>query len=223
MFLTFNLCCVNRCGHPAKVMEATKSLFSFGAKSPAFGQTLIVRVDVEHVHKLLAHLLQLSGDDRYLRFGYFATDEQITRYVEGIDLDFDDVFAVLDADLQVTAAAHVAYSREPSATHAEFGVSVQRAMRGHGLGLALMQRAIVHARTREVQRFFIHALAENRAMLNLARKVGMTIESHGNEVTGYLILPPDNLINRITHTLLLGGSAAELAVRKRARWLRRFS
>jgi hypothetical protein len=51
----------------------------------------------------------------------------------------------------------------------------------------------------------------------------MTIESHGSEVSGYLQLPPDDLINRITDTLLKGGSAAELAVRKRARWLRKLT
>jgi RimJ/RimL family protein N-acetyltransferase len=204
-------------------MELNDSLFTLGSKPPALGQPLIVRVDAEHSHKLLEHLLRLSDEDRYLRFGHPASDEQVRNYALNIDLDFDDVFAVLDADLQVVAAAHVAYSKRPDVTHAEFGVSVDREQRGRGLGLALMQRALVHARTREVQRFYIHALAENRPMLNLARKVGMTIESHGSEVSGYLQLPPDDLINRITDTLLKGGSAAELAVRKRARWLRKLT
>ena len=37
-----------------------------------------------HRGKVLAHLLSLGEDDRYMRFGYCATDPQITQYVAGL-------------------------------------------------------------------------------------------------------------------------------------------
>ena len=33
--------------------------------------------------RIASHLLALDAQDRYLRFGYTATDEQIQRYVTG--------------------------------------------------------------------------------------------------------------------------------------------
>jgi hypothetical protein len=37
-----------------------------------------------HRDRIAAHLVALDADDRYLRFGYPATDEQIGRYVDWI-------------------------------------------------------------------------------------------------------------------------------------------
>jgi GNAT superfamily N-acetyltransferase len=222
------------------------------APAPDGDAPLIVRVDAEHRKRLAQHLLRLEADDRFLRFGYHASDDRVRSYVRRIDLEHDDVFAVLDADLQVVAAAHVAYVRElddgsqrsahaapapsidddddaaePSyaddydgdgepgirvgglpalphdadATVAEFGVSVDRAHRGQGLGYALMQRAVVRARSRGVQRFYIQALAANAPMVALARKAGMTIEHQHDEVTGYLLLPPTDYGNQVEELL----------------------
>jgi GNAT superfamily N-acetyltransferase len=177
---------------------------------------LIVRVDAAHRHKLAAHLLRLGADDRYLRFGFHASDTVIADYVAQIDLDFDDVFAVLGRDLQIKATAHVAYNKAPNINHAEFGVSVDAEARGQGLGYALMQRAIMHARTREVERFFIQALGENQTMLNLARKGGMTLASEGGEVSGFLRLPPSDESSQRADRDAEQQAAAELARRKRS-------
>jgi RimJ/RimL family protein N-acetyltransferase len=184
---------------------------------------LIVRVDNEHRHKLAEHLLSLNDDDRYLRFGYHTNDERIRQYVAGIDLDFDDVFAVLNDELQLIAAAHVAYTRDIRFNQAEFGVSVSAGDRGTGLGYALIQRCIVHARAREVDVFYIYALAENHAMLSLARKVAMQIDSQGDEITGRLLLPPSDYANTLTEVLAKRRSEEELDRRKRIRWWHRLT
>ena len=39
--------------------------------------------------RIASHLLALDAQDRYLRFGYTATDEQIQRYVDRINFDQD--------------------------------------------------------------------------------------------------------------------------------------
>jgi hypothetical protein len=40
---------------------------------------------------VLAHLLALSPADRYLRFGYAASDTQIERYVASLNFARDDI------------------------------------------------------------------------------------------------------------------------------------
>ncbi|MBW8722453.1 MAG: GNAT family N-acetyltransferase, partial [Polaromonas sp.] len=53
-------------------------------------------------------------------------------------------------------------------------------------------------RNNGVDMMFIHALSENTAMLNIARKAGATIERDGSESEAYLKLPPADLDSRMT-------------------------
>ena len=45
---------------------------------------------------------------------------------------------------------------------------------------------------------FVHALSENTAMLNIARKAGATIERDGSESEAYLLLPVADIDSRMT-------------------------
>jgi RimJ/RimL family protein N-acetyltransferase len=204
------------------MMDAMVDALPDAVTSPLTGP-MIVRVTAEHQHKLHEHLLRLTVDDRYLRFGSAFNDTAIRHYTEHIHLDADDVFAVLDSDLQIAAMAHVAYAdthQQSGVNVAELGVSVDASHRGKHYALALMHRAIVHARAREVSRFFIHALSQNTPMLRLASKVGMTIDMQGDEASGYLLLPPADLSTLVDDALSDGRASVELEVRKTARWLK---
>src|SRR4051812_14177726 len=101
-----------------------------------------------HRERIGAHLLALDGQDRYLRFGYPATDEQISRYVEGLDFERDDIFGIYNRRLELIAMAHLAFLHEGGAKTpgAEFGVSVLKKARGRGYGARLFDRAVMHAR-----------------------------------------------------------------------------
>lgn len=143
-----------------------------------------------HRPRILQHLLLLSPDDRYLRFGYPATDEQIGRYVQGLNFERDEIFGVFNRRLQIVAMAHLAYSIDPQwASCAEFGVSVDSRQRGRGLGTRLFGHALTHARNQGVQLFFIHALSDNVPMLAIARKSGARVERDGSETEAYLAVP----------------------------------
>ncbi|MEN9886644.1 MAG: hypothetical protein RL758_1222, partial [Pseudomonadota bacterium] len=61
-----------------------------------------------HRGRIEEHLLALEPSDRYLRFGYAASNEQIHRYVAGIDFRRDDVFGIYNRKLQLVAMAHLA-------------------------------------------------------------------------------------------------------------------
>lgn len=152
-----------------------------------------------HIPRILAHLLALNADDRYLRFGYSANDEQIGRYVDQLNFERDELFGIFNRKLELIAMAHLAFSVDPkSSSCAEFGVSVSRTARGRGYGSRLFERAVMHARNEGVNMLFIHALSENKAMLRIARKAGAVIERDGPESEAHLRLPPADFDSRMT-------------------------
>jgi GNAT superfamily N-acetyltransferase len=155
---------------------------------------------VRHRPVILAHLLALSDSDRYLRFGYNASDAQVRRYVDGIDFGRDEVVGIFDEALELVAVAHLARiegERGAAAPMAEFGVSVLPRARGRGWGSRLFERAVLHARNWGAQTMVIHALSENTPMLRIARKAGATIERDGGEAQAMLRLPPEDASSRM--------------------------
>ncbi|MDB5946616.1 MAG: hypothetical protein JWQ33_1642 [Ramlibacter sp.] len=152
-----------------------------------------------HRERIAAHLMALDADDRYLRFGYLATDEQIGRYAAGLDFEDDEIFGIYNRKLELIAMAHLAFSQEPEhRSCAEFGVSVLKKARGRRYGSRLFERAVIHARNEGVDLVFIHALTENTAMIRIARNAGATLERAGSETDAYLRLPPATLDSRMS-------------------------
>ena len=155
-----------------------------------------------HRERIAIHLMALDPQDRYMRFGYAATDEHIRRYVEGLDFERDDIFGIYNRKLELIAMAHVAFSQDPDhLACAEFGVSVLHKARGRGYGGRLFERAVIHARNEGVELLFIHALSENTAMLRIARNAGATLERAGSETDAHLRLPPATLDSRMSELL----------------------
>ena len=148
------------------------------------------------------HLLSLNARDRYLRFGYAATDEHITQYVQSLNFDHDEIYGIFNRDLHLLAMAHLAIyeqanSGENKQISAEFGVSVHGSARGRGYGHQLFKRALMHARNANASTILIHALSENAPMLKIARKAGATLERDGGETQALLKVPKGNLKTRM--------------------------
>jgi GNAT superfamily N-acetyltransferase len=155
-----------------------------------------------HRSKILTHLLALDAQDRYLRFGYAATDQQIERYATQLTFERDDLFGIFNRRLELVAMAHLAFMVDPKRQcMAEFGVSVARLARGRGYGRRLFERAVMHARNEGVDQLIIHALSENTAMLKIARGAGALIERDGSESEAHLRLPPADFDSRVTELL----------------------
>ncbi len=136
--------------------------------------------------ELERHFLALGSEDRRLRFGSTIGDATVRAYVKRIAFDRDAVFGVADDNLRLLGVAHLA--RLPGA--AELGVSVLKGHRLHGVGGALMARAVTRARNIGVRTLFMHCLAENDAIMYLARKLGMDIVTDAPEADARLSLPP---------------------------------
>ena len=158
-----------------------------------------------HRRRIIEHLLALETQDRYLRFGFPASDEQIRKYALSIDFARDEVLGIFNRRLQLTALAHVAYGLpgpgDSPRQMAEFGVSVLPHARVRGLGRRLFDAAALHARNRGVDMLFIHALSENRPMLRIAAAAGAVVERDGSESAAWLRLPPDTVGSRVEQAL----------------------
>lgn len=166
-----------------------------------------------HRARISIHLLSLDESDRYLRFGFPATDEQVQRYVDSLLFERDEVFGIFNRRLDLISMAHLAYlpvADAPAETPAtaEFGVSVIKRARGRGYGARLFEHAMLHARNRGCGRLFIHALSENTAMLKIARNAGAIVERDGPESEAWLKLPPDSISSQFGE--MLGQQFAEL-------------
>ena len=146
----------------------------------------VQRIDERARGTLLAHFLALSPEDRRLRFGSSLSAEGVAAYVHGIDFDRDAVFAVHDDSLELVGIAHLALG----APHAELGLSVLPAHRGRGVGSALFERGVEHARNRLASTLFMHCLRENAAILHIAQRAGMHIVTESGDADAHLELPP---------------------------------
>ena len=96
---------------PQDSSPADAALARPGGARP-FDWVPIRSLSARHRPRILAHLLALDTNDRYLRFGYAAADDQIRRYVERIEFERDEIFGVFNRRLDLIALAHLAY--EPS-------------------------------------------------------------------------------------------------------------
>jgi GNAT superfamily N-acetyltransferase len=172
-----------------------------------------------HRPRILGHLLALDERDRYLRFGYIASDEQIAHYVEQINFARDEIFGVFNRRLELVAMAHLAYLSEGhgAVDSAEFGVSVSARLRGRGIGARLFDHAVLHARNRGVQSLQVHALSENAPMLHIAREAGATVERSGGDADATLKLPPEDLGTRIEALVEDGAAQIDYTLKSQAR------
>lgn len=136
--------------------------------------------------KLIAHLQNLQGEERRLRFGGVVTDEYIASYVEK---SFDGVskwFGVDHIDGHLVAACHVAIFDGD----AELGCSVDKDWRNNGLAQLMFDRAVTWLRTKNIDHVFMHCLSENGAMKHIARKNEMTVVTEYGESEAEVDLEP---------------------------------
>ena len=179
----------------------------------------------KHRPQVLAHLLALPERDRYLRFGYLASDAQVQSYVDHLDFKRDEVFGMFNRRLKLVAMAHLAYpacptcsaysaysafrpapqTGETGASHpqaaqpavAEFGVSVNAHLRGRGMGARLFEHAVLHARNRGIDTLVVHTLSENGPMIKLARRAGAVTERSAGDIDASLKAPRQTLASHL--------------------------
>jgi GNAT superfamily N-acetyltransferase len=201
---------------PQKDLQLPKGA---AAPRPSWSWVPIRSLGPRHRERIAAHLLSLEVSDRYLRFGYAASDAQISKYVDLLDFEQDEVFGIFSRKLELIAMAHLAHSvvmpEQNGVAVSEFGVSVLPHARSRGFGRRLFEHAMLHARNRGVDTLLIHALSENTAMLKIARNAGATVVRQGSESDAWLKLPPDSFASHFDE--LVETRAAEFDYRMKVR------
>jgi len=200
---------------PTQLPQGTPQAPAPADAPPNWSWVPIRSLGPRHRERITSHLLSLDASDRYLRFGYPATDAQMSKYVDMLDFEHDEVFGIFNRRLELIAMAHLAHPTvlpaAGAAAMSEFGVSVVPSARSRGFGRRLFEHAMLHARNRGMQTLFIHALSQNTAMLKIARNAGATVERSGSESDAWLRLPPDTLASHVDE--IVEQQAAEIDYR----------
>jgi ribosomal protein S18 acetylase RimI-like enzyme len=166
---------------------------------------------------VLEHLQALDLRDRALRFGYGASNDQIGRYVDRIDLGRDELLGVFNRRLRLVAVAHLAFA-EGGAT-AEFGVSVLKRARRRGFGARLFEYAGMHARNRGVGKLVVYVARNNDPMLGIVRRAGARLSFDGAEATADLPLQSETLGSQIEEVIAHQAAEINYRLKRQVLWL----
>jgi len=131
----------------------------------------IQRLDESVRATVVKHFLALPMKDRSLRFAVALAPTAIAAYVDRIDFVRDAIFGIHDDQQAVIGVAHVALEDE----RAEVALSVLPAHRGCGMGGALFERAVAHARNARIPRVLMFFRWGNAPIIRIARRFGMDI------------------------------------------------
>lgn len=162
---------------------------------------LVMKLAPQERDLYAAHLLALEPGERYLRFSTAMSDEAIRRYVRGIDLTRDRLYAALvkpDSAHLVGADAAEGVTQAPIGMahlargfgYAEVGVSVLAPYQRRHIGSLLLEHCIAQCRHWGVSELFTHFLSQNAGMARLAGRFGMQIVAEGGQSDAYLAVTP---------------------------------
>jgi GNAT superfamily N-acetyltransferase len=129
--------------------------------------------------KLYDHfLVDIVDHDRYLRFGYNASNENVTKYLDGAFDEFGttNMWFIVESDDMVVGSVHVSIGVNEKA---EMGFTVAPEFRGAGLGQELFQRGATWAMMKGAKTLYTQCLSENQVMQHIAKKNGMTVVTVG--------------------------------------------
>jgi GNAT superfamily N-acetyltransferase len=149
----------------------------------AFNVRAIVPSDAESYRDVLQ---RMSAEDRYCRFFHTVDhfdDEVVERYVEART---DTIGLIAEKRGRPLGAAHAFFIDEGLA---EIAIVVASDARHLGVGRQLFDRLIAALQQRRCMYIIGYALAQNGALSNLARSVGMRPVSSANGIVTWTLSP----------------------------------
>jgi GNAT superfamily N-acetyltransferase len=160
----------------------------------------VARLHARDKGDVLRHLLDLTSDDRLLRFESVTSDDTLRKYVDGIDFERDCALGLRSGDGTLVGFAHIANYGEC----AELGISVDKQLRGLGCGERLMVDGLRWAKLSGFATFLVLTSKANHAMLGLAKKYGARTSYDGSSAAARIdvrALPESRLIEALPDVL----------------------
>jgi GNAT superfamily N-acetyltransferase len=134
------------------------------------------------------HLLRLDLESRRNRFGGAVSDEFILNYVE-LSLGLDAVIHGFFVDGMLRGVAELRPLGKTFSDEAEAAFSIEKDWQSHGIGTALLERTLLAARNRGVKLMHMACLANNRRMVDLAKKFDAELKFDFGSVVGEVEAP----------------------------------
>ena len=130
-----------------------------------------------------AHLLRLDETTRRQRFGVGVSDDFLHHYADtAFRLESVIYGAFVDGTLR--AAAELRNLAEIWSPEAEAAFSVEAEWQDEGLGTRLMDRILIVAQNRSIQKLYMVCLKENQRMRHLAEKYDARMSVEHGEASG---------------------------------------
>jgi acetyltransferase len=146
------------------------------------GRSLVLRpIRPEDTAAHRRFLARIAAQDLYTRFFRGVRELPETDLAHFTQIDYDREMAFIAVAGEATAAAEVLGVARACAdadnSAAEFAVLVRSDMKQQGLGRLLMRKLIRYCRDRGTQELWGSVLADNAAMLQLARSLGFRVRA----------------------------------------------
>jgi RimJ/RimL family protein N-acetyltransferase len=146
----------------------------------SFSDYSLIRLRSNYIVQISDHIISLAEGDRYLRFGYNISNEQIRKYTINAFADTDKYqgfwYGVFDDELLI-ATLHIAIADDV----AEFAFTTDTNYRGQKLGQLLFARGYQLVTEFQITRIYMACLSQNTAIRHIAKKFGMSVMTHGTD------------------------------------------
>src|SRR5215470_2165006 len=149
---------------------------------------VIRKIWIGEIEKYREHLLRLDQDSRSNRFGGAVSEEFITNYVGTIG-SLDAIIHGFFIDGVLRGAAELRPLGTAPPDEAEAAFSIEQPWQSHGVGSALLERTLLAARNRGIKLLHMACLANNKRMVDLAKKFDAELSFDFGSVVGEVEAP----------------------------------
>jgi GNAT superfamily N-acetyltransferase len=129
------------------------------------------------------HLLRLDHESRHTRFSGAVSDDVIIRHA-ATARDLGVVVHGFFVDGILRGAGELRRLGPVFSGEGEAAFSIEKPWQSHGVGTALLERALLSARNRGIRSLHMHCLADNGRMQQLARKFDADLSFDFGSVVG---------------------------------------
>lgn len=150
---------------------------------PHFSDYSLIHLRSKDADEIIAHIDTLEADDRYLRFGFNCSSDQIRKYVTRTFEEDDQQnfwYGICNDNKggpHLIATLHVATGDDV----AEFAFTTDSKYRGQKIGQLLFARGYQLVTEFRITRIFMVCLSKNGPMKHIAKKFGMSVITQGTE------------------------------------------